>query len=121
MTKPNIVVFCMPEEGHFRQLRPIVSGLAASGFPVHVLTHRRFAADIESDGAIPVDLFEAHPLEAVADNSFPAPSRYVTYAAMYAESVVALLKDIRPNLVVYETFAVIGYVAAHALGVPFVN
>jgi MGT family glycosyltransferase len=121
MGKPSLAVFCMPEEGHFRPLRPLIAGLVRSGFRVHVLTHRRFVADIEQIGGIPIDLFAARPLDRADDMSVPVPCRYVSFAAFYAESVIELLKEIRPALILYETFAVIGQVAARALGIPFVN
>lgn len=119
--KPSIAVFCMPEEGHFRQLRPVIAGLARAGFPVHVLTDRRFAVEVERLGGIAVDLFENHPIDRADGSSVPVPCRYVSFAALYADAVIAMLQDIRPALILYETFAVIGRVVARALGIPFVN
>ena len=49
------------------------------------------------------------------------PSRFVTFAAAYAEAVAAELDDLGARLVVYDSFAVIGRVAAALRGLPRVN
>jgi UDP:flavonoid glycosyltransferase YjiC (YdhE family) len=121
MVKTSLAIFCMPEEGHFRQLCPLVAGLVRSGFAVHLFTDRRFATDVERLGATAIDLFAAHPLDRADSVSVPFPCRYVSFAGFHAEAVIEMLREIRPALVLYETFAVIGHVAARALGIPFVN
>jgi len=114
-------MFCMPEDGHFKLLRPLISDFAQSGFAVHVFTHRRYGPEVERAGGIPVDLFAKYPLERADSESVPVPCRYVSFAGTFAEQVVEALKRLRPVLVVYETFAVIGRLAARLLGVPYVN
>ena len=47
MAQPVIAVFCMPEHGHFMQLRALIAGLVQSGFAVQVFTHRRYGPDVE--------------------------------------------------------------------------
>lgn len=121
MGKPTVALFCMPEDGHFRQLRPIIFGLVRGGFDVRVFTHRRFGPEVERCGGSTIDLFGKYPLESADAESVPIPCRYVSFAAVYAEDVLEELKKIRPVLVVYETFAVIGRLTAQLLGVPFVN
>jgi UDP:flavonoid glycosyltransferase YjiC (YdhE family) len=116
-----IAIFCMPEEGHFRQLRPLISDLAQSGFAIYVFTHRRFGPEVERCGARTVDLFEKCPIDCADSESIPVPCRYVTFAAEYADDVVEQLKEIQPVLILYETFAVIARLAAQLLGVPYVN
>jgi UDP:flavonoid glycosyltransferase YjiC (YdhE family) len=111
----------MPEDGHFRQLRPLILDLAQGGFAVHVFTHRRFGPEVERCGARMIDLFGKYPLEHADAESIPIPCRYVTFAAVHAGDVVEELRKVRPILVVYETFAVVGRLAAQLLGVPFVN
>ncbi len=121
MAQPVVAVFCMPEHGHFRQLRALIAGLVQSGFAVQVFTHRRYGPDVERMGARIVDLFSPCPLEQADNESVPIPCRYVSFAAVYAEAVLEALKAIGPALVVCESFAVIGRVAAERLGIPFVN
>jgi zeaxanthin glucosyltransferase len=121
MAQAAVAVFCMPEHGHFRQLRALIAGLVQSGFAVHVFTHRRYGPDVESMGARLVDLFTRWPLEQADSESVPFPCRYVSFAAFYAQEVLEELKSIGPALVVCETFAVIGRLAAQQLGVPFVS
>ncbi|HEY8266496.1 MAG TPA: glycosyltransferase [Steroidobacteraceae bacterium] len=121
MPKPAIAMFCMPEDGHFKPLRPLISGLAESGFAVHVFTHRRYGTDVRRAGGILVDLFARYPLDRADSESIPIPCRYVSFAAAYAEEVLEELKRLRTVLVVYETFAVIARLAARLLGVPYVN
>ena len=121
MAKPAIAVFCTAEEGHFKLLRPLISGLARGGFAPHVLTHGRFGAEVERAGGKLIDVFTKYPLERADSDSFPIPCRYVSYAGTYAQQILDDVKRIEPILVVYETFAVIGRVVAQRLGVPYVN
>ena len=107
--------------GHFAPLRAVIAGLADRGATVHVFTARAFAAEVEAAGGRFVDLFGPYPLEAADDESIPVVSRYVTYAAHYAEEVCARSRRLGVSLVVYDTFAVIGRVVANALGVPYVS
>lgn len=121
MANPVLALFCMPEDGHFRQLRPLIADLARMGFAVHVFTHRRFGPEVERLGGIPIDLFGKYPLKGADAESIPVPCRYVSFAAVYAEEILEELKQIGPALVLYETFSVIGRLAARLLGLPFIN
>lgn len=121
MAQPTIAVFCTAEPGHFKQLRPLISDLVQWGFIVHVFTHRLFSAEIDRARATFVDLFGKYPLDRADSKSMPVPCRYVSFAAHYAEEVLQELKEIGPDLVLYETFSVIGRLAAQRLGVPSVN
>ena len=113
-----VAVFCMPENGHFQRLRPLVAGLSGAGLEVCVLTHRKFAAQVTEDGGRFVDLFEAYPLDRLGDDSLPVPSRFVTHAAAWAEPVSADVAALGARLVVHDSFAVIGRLAARVTGLP---
>lgn len=121
MGETVVAIFCMPEHGHFMQLRALISSFVHSGCDVHVFTHRRYGPEVERIGARMVDLFTKCPVERADSESIPVPCRYVTYAAVYAEEVLEALRSIRPALIVCETFAVIGRLAAQQLGIPFIN
>jgi UDP:flavonoid glycosyltransferase YjiC (YdhE family) len=111
----------MPEVGHFQRLRPLIADLSGNGFDPYAFTDRRFAPEVERAGGRFVDLFAGRPLAAADDESIPLPCRYVTFAAHYADDVIAEVKALAPSVVVYDTFAVIGPVVGRALGVPYVN
>ena len=111
----------MPEAGHFERLKPLIADLARAGLTAHVLTDRRFAAATERAGGRFVNLFERYPLADADDESVPVPCRFVSFAARYAEDVARDLRALDVRLVVYDTFAVVGHVAARLLGVPYVN
>ena len=51
----------------------------------------------------------------------PVPCRFVSFAGHYAEQILAEVEEVRPALVVYDTFSVIGHVVGRMLGVPYVN
>jgi len=121
VTRPLALVFAMPPVGHFQRLRPLVPGLVDAGLDVVVATHGRFRGDIERSGARFLDLFARYPLDGLDEDSQPPPVRFVTYAGHYAEEIIRETAKLAPNLVVYDTFAVIGRVVAHVLGVPYVN
>lgn len=121
MSGPSVAVFGMPEHGHFQRLRPLIADLVRRGFTTHVLTARRYEREVEQAGGRFVDLFAAYPLDAVDAESVPVPCRYVTYAGAYAEAIARDVAELRPALVVYDTFAVVGRVVARLLGLPYVN
>ncbi len=111
----------MPDRSHFQRLRPIVSALAARGVPVSVFTDQQFQADVELAGGTFVDLFTRYSLESADTESMPMPSRLVTYAGKYADRIASELRVVNASLVLHDTFAVAGWVAADLVGVPRVN
>jgi MGT family glycosyltransferase len=120
--KPKrVAVFCMESPSHFVGIRLIVSALAARGAETYVFTHRRFADLVERDGATFVDLFARHTLEEADSESVPFPCRAVSFAGLYAEEIREEVARLAPSLVVYDTFALVGYVVARALGIPYVT
>jgi UDP:flavonoid glycosyltransferase YjiC (YdhE family) len=111
----------MPEHGHFQPLRALIADLVLAGCAVHDFTSGVYAREVERLGARVIDLFARQPLEQVDDESRPFPCRYVTFAAAVAEEVLEELRRLRPTLVIYEAFAVVGRMAAGLLGLPTVN
>ena len=82
----RIAVFCTPEPSHFRLLRPLIAGLAPRA-DVCVFTTQRYEAEVRESGATFFDLFGRYSLDSADRTSMPVPSRYVTYAAVFAEQV----------------------------------
>jgi UDP:flavonoid glycosyltransferase YjiC (YdhE family) len=121
VTAPLVAVFCMPEVSHLRRLLAVVAGLAGRGVAVSVYTDARFRDPVERVGGRFVDLFGRYPVETADATSRPVPCRYVSYAGHYAEALVEEVGRLRPALIVYDTFAMIGVVLGRALGIPYVN
>ena len=119
--RATVVAICMPGDGHVQRLLPVVEGLCARGHTVHVMAHLRSRAKIERTGAHFIDLFTRHPVEAVDPTSRPVPSRWVTFAGMYAEALTEEVAPLAPGLILYDTFTVVGPVIARRLGIPYVN
>jgi UDP:flavonoid glycosyltransferase YjiC (YdhE family) len=117
----TIVAFSDPTSGTFRCMLPTVSALAAAGHEVHLFGHSTQKVLTERAGAQFVDMYGRHSLEAADDITVPVISRFVTFAAAYAEAVAAVVESLGPDVIVYETFAVIAPVVARLLGVPYVN
>jgi MGT family glycosyltransferase len=111
----------MGERGHYKRLRPIIAGLVATGLDTTVFTDVAFAEDVQARGARFRDLFENRPLDVADGESVPIPARFVSFAGRFADDVVRDAAKLRPALVVHDTFAVIGAVVAHHLGLPRVN
>lgn len=86
-----------------------------------MLGHVHQRAAIDRAGAQFVDLFGPHSIEDVDSTTHPVPCRHVTFAATHAESVADDVAALEPDLIVYETFAVIAPVVARLLGLPYVN
>jgi MGT family glycosyltransferase len=76
---------------------------------------------VEQTGACFVDLFGRYPLEAADATSRPVPSRYVSFAGVYADELAKDIAGLHPALLVYDTFMVAGPVIGTVLGVPYVN
>lgn len=117
----SVVVMCVRGVGHLHPLLPVVEKLSARGLTVHVMTHADFREKIERSGGRFVDLFTPHPIEAADPTSRPTPCRYVTFAGVYAESLIREVAALRPALIVYDTFSVAAPLVARHLGVPYVN
>lgn len=117
----SVVVFAMTPVGHYHRLRPLIGGLVADGHAVTVATHQRFRASVEGLGADFHNLFaELHP-DTLDPASEPPPLRCVTFAAAAADAVIPMVEELAPDVVISDTFAVIGRVVANALDVPHVN
>jgi UDP:flavonoid glycosyltransferase YjiC (YdhE family) len=121
MTAPVVAVFCMPEVSHLRRLLAVVAGLANRGVAALVYTDARFREPVERVGGRFVDLFARYPVEAADATSRPVPCRYVSFAGHYAEALMEEVARLGPSLIVYDTFAVIGFVLGRGLGIPYVN
>ena len=118
---PSVVVVCMQGVGHLQALLPVIEGLSARGRTVHVLTHADFRARVERAGGRFVDLFARHPIDLADATSIPVPSRFVSFAGVYADSLVEEVAALAPALIVYDTFSVVAPVMARRLGIPYIN
>jgi MGT family glycosyltransferase len=116
-----VAFFCMTLRGHLHRLRPLVSELSARGVAVHVFTDRAFASDVESCGGRFEDLFADHQVNDADTVSLPLSFRFVTFAGRFGAGLVDRVAKLDPALVVYDTFAIIGRLVGHRLGVPYVN
>jgi UDP:flavonoid glycosyltransferase YjiC (YdhE family) len=76
---------------------------------------------VQEDGGRFFDLFGKYPLERLGDDSLPVPSRFVTFAAAYAEQICGDVESTGARLVVHDSFAVVGRLVARLLGIPRVN
>jgi hypothetical protein len=121
MNARRAAIFCMPERGHLQRLLPLVAGLVRRGVDAVVFTHTAFRAPVERVGGRMVDLFECHPLDAADATSRPVPCRYVSFAAHYAAPLIDEMRRLKPSVIVYDTFAVIGFVLGRQLGIPYIN
>jgi MGT family glycosyltransferase len=121
MRARSVVVISMPETGHVNRLLPVISGLHEQGLTVHVLTGSAFRKAVERHGGRFFPLFERFPIEDADATSLPVPSRYVSFAAVYFESLLEWVESLEPGLIVYDTFAVVAPMLGRRLEVPYVN
>jgi UDP:flavonoid glycosyltransferase YjiC (YdhE family) len=121
MSTGAAVVVLSPGGGHLQRLLPLIAGLVRRARPVHVLTRAEGRAAVEATGAAFIDLLARFPLDAVDAESIPLPSRWVTFAAAYAEPLIAAVGALRPGLIVYDSFAVAAPLIGRRLGVPYVG
>jgi MGT family glycosyltransferase len=117
----SVVVMCMGGVGHVQVLMPVIEGLRRRGCHVRVMTKAEFREKIEAAGADFVDLFAEYSLDAADATSVPLPSRFVSFAAVYAAALAKEISGWEPELIVYDTFTVAAPVVARLLDVPYVN
>jgi UDP:flavonoid glycosyltransferase YjiC (YdhE family) len=111
----------MPLPSHFSRLRPIIAGLRAAGAHLDVWTDASLRDDVERAGGRFSDLFASCPIDGLDRPGVIARFNYVTFAGRYAAQILDEMRNIRPALVLYDSFAVIGHVVGSALDVPFVS
>ena len=111
----------MSDRGHFQRVRSVVAGLARLGVRVVVHTDRRLRDDVRAAGGEFADLFGRCRVEDADRLSWPPVCRYVSFASAFADQLREDIGASAPDLVVHDTFAVAGQVAARLLGVPYVN
>lgn len=114
----TVVLFCIPARGHVQRAILMTRELAAAGAVVHVYSGRDYAGDFTQAGGTFHDLFSGRPLGAADAESIPIPCRHVTFAAAFVDGLVAEVAELKPDIVVYGTFAVVGVLVALALGLP---
>jgi hypothetical protein len=118
--QPTVVFFCMPGRGHFQALCPVIARVVGLGMSACVFTDARYQQQIQRYGGRFIDLFDKYPIALADDESIPIPCRNVSFAGLYAGQVIRDVRPLKPSLIIYEMFAVIGPVVAQALGVPYV-
>jgi len=120
MGRGTVAFLCVPEIGHFGRMRPLIGHVVAAGRAAAVFTDRRFRRDVEASGGTFHDLYGRYPIEQADAESHPLSCRHVSHAGWFAEGVARELKAVDPAIVVYDSFAVVGLVAARLLRIPHV-
>lgn len=113
-------IFAMADANHFWRTHTVTRALAEAGVEARVYSDRRFAAGVAACGATLVDVFTPYPLERADPTSRPLPVRNVTWAGRFGSAVIGEVAGFAPDLVVYDSHAVIGRLVGIALGVPYV-
>lgn len=117
--RKKIVLICVPAaRGHVQRALLVTRGLVAAGAEVYAFCSRDFCDDFRAEGAEFRDLYEGRPLDLADSTSMPIPSRFVTFAAVYGESLTRDIAKLKPSLIVHGTFAVVALVVARQLGLP---
>jgi MGT family glycosyltransferase len=117
----TIVAICMRSSTHLQLMMPAMDRLMARGFKLHVMTHPKNRQAVESCGAEFFDLFSRYPIDAADATSIPLPTRYVSFAAAYAEDLACTVAAIDPAFIFYETSSVVAPVVGRILGLPYIN
>ncbi len=111
----------MGAKGHVQRSLPLAAALIEHGAETWVFTERRYEDLFGALGAHFGDLYAGRSIELADDESSPHACRYVSFAGYYADSYVKEVAAIGPSLMVSDSFAVIGRVAASVLGLPHVD
>jgi MGT family glycosyltransferase len=114
----RIALLSTPDRGHVQRALLVTRGLVAAGAEVHAFSGAGYADDFRRAGAEFHDIHGGRPLESTDNASIPIPSRFVTFAAVHAESLAQEIARLNPSLIVHGTFAVVAVVVAKILGLP---
>jgi UDP:flavonoid glycosyltransferase YjiC (YdhE family) len=98
-----------------------MAALVVRGIETFVFTDRAFEREVAAEGARFVDLYADRPLDAADGESLPQPCRYVSFAGYFAETIAREVANLRPSLMISDSFAVVGRVVADILQVPHIN
>lgn len=116
----RVALFTMSTPQKFRALRQVAIELVAAGAAVQFWTDAKFEAEVEAIGAQFVDLFDPLPMASIDDASLPIPSRYVTFAAARADGIADAIRKWGAEIVVHDSFTLIGQAVARRLAIPWV-
>lgn len=118
----RVLVYAMSARGHINRVLAVVETLARLDAHVTVVTDPVFEPAVLAAGAHFVDLYpEGGDIRSVDDRSFPRSARIVSWTGRHVERLVAQAGALRPDIVAYEGFAVIGRVVARHLRKPHVH
>ena len=90
------------------------------GIEVHAFSGAARQVAFEQEGAFFHDLYGSRPIEAADASSVPFPMRQVAFAASYSNSLAAEISSLRPDVIIYGTFSVIGMCVSRILKIPSV-
>lgn len=121
MSRRHVVAFTIPGEGHLNRMLPMVAGLSARGISVDFFAHEMARSRIERTGARFVNLYAGRDMDVPDGTSLPVPMRNVSFAGYWGDEIAAEVAALRPDLILHDTFAVIGRVVAFHLKLPRVN
>ena len=110
----------VPMTGHFKRALLVTRILRQAGIEIHSFSGAERRAAFEREGAFFHDLYQTRPMEAADSRSLPFPMRQVAFSAHYAESLAAEINSLRPDVIIYGTFSVIGFTVARILRLPSV-
>lgn len=105
---------------HFNGVLAVAAELVRAGATVQVWTDKAFRPRIEAAGAEFADLFDPLTLTDVDNQSSRLGIRCVTFAGLRGADVAAAVAGFDPDLVLYDSFAVIGRAVAERLRIPYV-
>lgn len=121
MSRAETIVVISGGGGHMQRMLPLIAALVRRGATVHVLSRREVRAAVEGVGGLFLDLDVRYPLDAADGESVPIPSRLVTFAAVFAEPLIAEVAALGPSLLIYDSFTVVAPLIGRRLGIPYVG
>jgi hypothetical protein len=116
----RIACFAMAFPSHFNGVMAATTELVQAGATVRVWTDKAFRAVIEAAGAQFADLFDPLTLADVDAESSRLGIRCVTFAGLRGGDVAAQATAFGADMVLYDSFALVGRAVAERLRVPYV-
>jgi UDP:flavonoid glycosyltransferase YjiC (YdhE family) len=133
----RVLVSCIPSEGHFSPLLPLARALAGRGHEVTFAVASEWLWRVEEEGfaGLPAGISEqegrrrVEPERRAIFAAGPEGRRPQLFSLMFArghapaklDELLALARELRPDVVVHDSCDLAAPIAAAALGVPSVN
>lgn len=118
---PVVVAVEMGYAGHIRSMAPILRGLVEAGAHVHLYSSLANREAVQLLGIQHHDIFADGTPDQSDPETGPRSMRSLAFAADHGEAILRRAAALKPNLILFDSFACLGEAMARRFGIPSVS